>query len=61
MPPLDREVLADPKGVHWEVEPEGIWQQNPAPGNTNPIYHIRWDEIVKLIEVKKIRKSCSNG
>ena len=49
-----RQPLANDKGVHREVESEGILRQNPAPGDTNHIRHSRWDETATQIEVQRL-------
>ena len=50
----NRQPLAEGKGVHREMESEGSRRQSPAPRNTNPIRHIRWDKAAKQAEVQRL-------
>ena len=50
----NRQPLAEGKGVHREVESEGSRRQSPAPRNTNPIRHFRWDKAAIQAEVQRL-------
>jgi len=52
----NRQPLAKSKGVHCEVESEGIWRQNSAPRNTNHIRHNRRDETAIQVEVQRLHR-----
>ena len=51
----NRQLLANSKCVHCEVESEGSWRQSYAPMNTNDIRHIRWDETAIQAKVQRLQ------
>lgn len=50
----NRQPLAECKGVHREVESERSRRQSPAPRNTNPIKHTRWDKARIQAKVQRL-------